>query len=205
MKSQSNIITIATIFTALLVSSCSESKVSQCNKIIGVANKLEPLGKKLEKDIESIGRPGNPQDIKQVTSAFSKASVIFQSSSGDVGKIRTELQGLQLSDEKLKGFQTSYATNLQELETSLKSLGGIAEQLGKVKSQAELKTTLTQVQADLGKNLQQIPKTTESAKKTESELNTYCEVKSTSTPAGTSETPGTTTPAGTPGTTSSPK
>jgi chromosome segregation ATPase len=189
VKRQSTAIAITAIFTALLVSSCSESKVSQCNKIIAVANKLEPLGKKLEKDIESIGRPQNPQDIKQITAAFTTASGIFQSTSGEVAKIRTELQGLQLGDEKLKGFQGRYATNLQQLETSLKSLGTVAQDLGKVKSQPELKTALTKAQGDLGQNLQQIPKTTQDAKQVESELNTYCEVKPTATPAAPSAAP----------------
>lgn len=189
MKRQANLITIAIISTAAILSGCSESKVSQCNKFVAVANKLEPLGKKLEQDIQNIGRPGNPQDIKQLTSAFSKASGIFTNTSGDVAKIRTELQGLQLSDEKLKGFQTSYATNLQQLETSLKSLGTIAGELGKVKTQNDLKTSLTKLQPDLAKDLQQIPQTTEEAKKVESELNTYCGGTPTPSPAATTSTP----------------
>lgn len=197
MKSNSHLITATTLAIALVISSCSESKVSQCNKVIAVANQLEPLGKKLEKDIEAIGKPSNPQDIKQVTSAFTEASGVFKNSSGDVGKIKAELQGLKLSDEKLKGIQTSYGGSLQQLETSLKSLGDIAGNLGKSKSDKELKATLTKEQPNLVTNLQQIPKTSEEAKKVESDLNTYCDVKSTATPANTPAT----TPAATPATT----
>ena len=202
MKRPSNLIAITTILTGLLVSSCSESKVSQCNKVISIVNKLQPLSENLQKDLRSIEQPKNPEDFNQIKQVVTKTSELFQKASADVGNIKTELRGTNLSDEKLKGFQTTYVANIEKVETGLKSLGEITQKASQVKNRAELENLGKANQQDLVKNFQQADEAIKENQKIGSEINTYC--GATPTPTTTGNPPATplvtppTTPTGSP-------
>lgn len=76
---------------SLLTVSCSESKASQCNKIIEVANKVVSETTSITKD----GQLSDPKTTLKAADAMEKAS--------------KEMEGLRINDEKLKDYQARFA------------------------------------------------------------------------------------------------
>lgn len=74
---------LVTISIGLLVTSCSESKVAQCNKVNSVAIKTK-----------SFTAPKDSAGLTQFADS--------------IETIRTEMQAVKVEDEKLKGFQTRF-------------------------------------------------------------------------------------------------
>ncbi len=79
----------------LLLYGCGESKVSQCNKIVTVANKAKAL---------SI-----PKDISG-----------FDALADNIDKIGTEVKAIAVQDSKLKESQTELLTMYGEVSLALK-------------------------------------------------------------------------------------
>jgi selenophosphate synthetase-related protein len=70
--------------------SCSESKVSQCNKIIKVANEAV----KEAKSVTNGGQASDPKAMLKAANAMEKASI--------------EMKAINLRDQKLKDYQAGF-------------------------------------------------------------------------------------------------
>jgi hypothetical protein len=75
----------------LLTVSCSESKVSQCNKIIEVANRAVSEAKAITKD----GQLSDPKTTLKAADAMEKAS--------------KDMEAIKVTDEKLRDYQARFA------------------------------------------------------------------------------------------------
>ncbi len=87
---------------ALLFTSCGESKVVQCNKVIKVANQATVLGQQLGKNSQSAKSP------KGLTELATK-----------IDQIATEMKALEIKDEKLQGFQDRFLKLYQDSSKNL--------------------------------------------------------------------------------------
>ncbi|MBE9125158.1 hypothetical protein IQ257_07640 [Coleofasciculus sp. LEGE 07092] len=84
------ILVTVTAAVSLLTVSCRESKVSQCNKIIQVANKAVSEAK----TVTNGGQTSNPQAMLQAADAMEKASA--------------EMQAIDVKDAKLQDYQIGF-------------------------------------------------------------------------------------------------
>ena len=75
---------------SLLTVSCSESKVSQCNKIIKVANEAVTKAK----SVTNGGQASDPKAMLEAANAMEKAS--------------KEMEAINVKDQKLKDYQTGF-------------------------------------------------------------------------------------------------
>jgi hypothetical protein len=96
---------------ALVLTSCAESKVAQCNKIIGIANQAAETSQEFGK---------NPQP--------EKGGKAFIEVADKLDALATSMAALEISDEKLKGFQASY---VEMYKVASKGLRGGAVALDK--------------------------------------------------------------------------
>jgi hypothetical protein len=96
---------------ALVLTSCAESKVAQCNKIIGIANQAVETS-------QAFGRNPQPE----------KGGKAFVEVADKLDALATSMAALEISDEKLKGFQSSY---VEMYKTASKGLRGGAVALDK--------------------------------------------------------------------------
>lgn len=87
---------------ALLFTSCGESKVSQCNKVIKVANQAALLGQQYGKD------PKAAKGSQGLTELATK-----------IDQVGTEMKGLEIKDEKLQGYQTRFLKLYQDISKNL--------------------------------------------------------------------------------------
>lgn len=89
---------------SLLFAGCGESKVSQCNKLVKVANQAVTVGQELGK---------NPQQ--------NKGSKALTEAAGKVDKIANDLKAVEVKDEKLQGFQSRFLKLYQDTSTGMKN------------------------------------------------------------------------------------
>jgi len=78
-----------------VASGCGESRISQCNKLINIANKSK-----------SINVAKDPAVLNQV--------------SDSLDRIKTELQAVKLGDEKLKAFQARFISMYDETSKAIR-------------------------------------------------------------------------------------
>lgn len=100
---------------SVLAVACGESKVSQCNKLIEVANKA--VG-----DVQDVTSSANPEDVNAMIKIADTAD-----------QAKSTMETLELNDEKLKGFQQRFVTMYQETSTATRSL---VDAVGKQDNQA---------------------------------------------------------------------
>lgn len=79
-----------TMAIGLLTASCSESKISQCNKIIKIANDAVSQAK----TVTNGGQASNPKAMLQAAEAMEKAS--------------KQMTDIPVNDPKLKDYQTGF-------------------------------------------------------------------------------------------------
>lgn len=101
---------------SLLTVSCSESKVSQCNKIIKIANKAVTEAK----SITNGGQTSDPKAMLKAADAMEKAS--------------KDMEDIKVSDEKLQDYQNRFV--IMYRDTS-KATRDFVSAYGKDRSAAE--------------------------------------------------------------------
>lgn len=105
---------------SLAIVSCAESKVSQCNKIIQVAN--EAVSK--AKTITNGGRASDPKAMLQAAEAMEKAS--------------GEMQAIQVNDEKLRDYQTRFVTMYRDTSKATRNFVAAYEKKDRPAAEAAL-------------------------------------------------------------------
>ncbi|MDX2100869.1 MAG: hypothetical protein SFW36_24075 [Leptolyngbyaceae cyanobacterium bins.59] len=88
-----------------LATACGESKVSQCNKLSAVVNKVA-------KEAQALSKANKPDD------QFAQLSKAADSLDG----YAAELQQVQLKDETLKGYQTRFVAIYTDTSKASRSL-----------------------------------------------------------------------------------
>lgn len=94
---------IALVF---LVASCTDNKVSQCNKLIEVANRAVT-------EVQAVTQTANPNPDN--VGAMSKIA-------DAADKAKTDMGDLKVSDDKLKGFQTRFITMYTDTSKATRDL-----------------------------------------------------------------------------------
>ncbi|QSJ17530.1 hypothetical protein JYQ62_01195 [Nostoc sp. UHCC 0702] len=97
----------ATAAIALLFAACGESKVTQCNKIIKVANQAATIGQEISTNSQS-----------------QKGSKSLTEAAGKIDKIANDMKAVEVKDEKLQGFQGGFLKLYQDTSKSLRDTAG---------------------------------------------------------------------------------
>jgi hypothetical protein len=100
----------ALMMLVLLVASCSESKVSQCSKLIDIANRAVT-------SVKRVSDSPRPDDsIEQMNEIADVAN-----------SAKAEMESLQLNDDQLKGYQTRFITMYTDTNKATRDLVSAAE------------------------------------------------------------------------------
>lgn len=97
------------VLLGLLVTSCSESKVSQCNKLIGIANRAVS-------DVKVVSENPKPDSIESMKKIADVANTA-----------KAEMEGLQINDSQLKDYQTRFITMYTDTNKATRDLVSAAE------------------------------------------------------------------------------
>jgi hypothetical protein len=139
------------ILIALVGASCSESKVSQCSKLIDIANRAV-TGVKQVSD-SGLTNTSQPSSIEQMNDIADVAN-----------NAKAEMEALQLNDEQLQSYQTRFITMYTDTNQATRDLVSAAEAKDAQAAQQAFNALQTAT-------AQEAPLVTE--------VNTYCEVPST--------------------------
>ncbi|NJO78955.1 MAG: hypothetical protein HC827_10825 [Cyanobacteria bacterium RM1_2_2] len=136
------------VLIASLGASCSESKVSQCSKLIDIANRAV-TGVKQVSD-SGVANTSQPSSIEQMNDIADVAN-----------NAKAEMEALQLNDEQLQGYQTRFITMYTDTNKATRDLVTAAEAKDAQAAQQAFNALQTAT-------AQEEPLVTE--------VNTYCEV-----------------------------
>lgn len=100
---------VSLIGLGLVMTSCSESKVSQCNKLIEIANRAVS-------GVKAVSENPKPDSIESMNKIADVANTA-----------KSQMEGLQLSDDQLKTFQTRFITMYTDTNQATRDLVGAAE------------------------------------------------------------------------------
>ena len=132
------VLAIATMGTSLATASCGMGRIQQCNKLI---EKVNAAGTAVSK----AGGGGKGNEMGDMAKSIDAA--------------KTEIQGVQLEDAKLKGFQGDYVKMLDKISAAAKSMQA-----------ASGKNDMAAMQA----SLKDIQSASEDEKTIVTNINTYC-------------------------------
>jgi predicted nuclease with TOPRIM domain len=105
---QISLLTLTSIITILCIS-CGGGRVAQCNRIVKVANQGAELGKQLSKMGEGT------QDAESLVRIYGEASTKIE-------QLSKNMKELDISDQKLKGFQSRFFNMYQDAKKSFDHL-----------------------------------------------------------------------------------
>jgi hypothetical protein len=93
----------------LLITSCSENKVAQCNQLIEIANQAVS-------GVRAVSETPKPDSIESMNKIADIANTA-----------RSQMEKLQLGDDQLKGFQGQFVTMYTETNQATRDLVTAAE------------------------------------------------------------------------------
>lgn len=83
---------------------CTENQISQCNRLIEVANRAVT-------DVQAVTRSATPQDVEAMQTIADTAD-----------RASAEMQAIELRDEQLKSYQTRFVTMYSETSRATRAL-----------------------------------------------------------------------------------
>ncbi|MBW4488083.1 MAG: hypothetical protein KME12_09860 [Trichocoleus desertorum ATA4-8-CV12] len=150
------VMVLGTTAMALLATSCGESKVVQCNKLIDVINKGQSLA--------SSGINGNdPAAMNQLAT--------------NLDGLSKEIKGVQVQDAKLQEFQTNFARIYQTLAQSSREIANAVASLRQTQPTGAGAAQAKEIQAKAQSATQIALKTAQEESRFVSDLNGYCEAQ----------------------------
>ncbi len=145
--------TIVVSLVCLLLIGCGESKVVQCNKLIGVINKGQAIA--------SAGINGNdPTAMNQLATNLEGLS--------------QETKGVSIQDAQLKDFQTRFAQVYQTLAQASRSIANAMTTVKQTPTTGPNAAKIKQAQADAQSATQNALKAAQDENKLVTDLNSYC-------------------------------
>lgn len=150
------VMVLGTAAMALLATSCGESKVVQCNKLIDVINKGQALA--------SSGINGNdPAAMTQLAT--------------NLDGLSQEIKGVQVRDTKLQEFQTNFARIYQTLAQSSREIANAVGSLRQTPTTGAGAAQAKQAQAKAQSATQTALRAAQEESKSVNDLNGYCKAQ----------------------------
>lgn len=109
----------------LLVTSCSETKLSQCKKLIDVANQVVMDVQTVAQNASTTGSNAAANAANAADGADSIAVINKVAEAAD--KARINMESLTLTDERLQDFQDRYASMYTEIGQTTREMLAAAE------------------------------------------------------------------------------
>ncbi|PSB00709.1 hypothetical protein [Merismopedia glauca] len=175
MPRRSRAIAFSCPLIALLVSSCSESKISQCQKLLNVTNRIEPLNQEFKTQVKKLQTTARPKGIKEVKSMLHKTSDIFQKTATKFIKISQEARTLNLGDEKIKTWKIQYINLLDKYQMNLTSLANLLLNATQANTVNEFSAKFSKLENDGASVFEQLPKLDNQKRKLDREIDSYCQ------------------------------
>jgi hypothetical protein len=112
---------------SLLVTSCTESRVAQCQKLIDVANQVVTDVQTVAQNASTTSTSTTNSTTNRSTNSSTDSVTVITKVAEAAEKARVNMQALSLDDETLVGFQTRYADMYTEIRQTTRDMLVAAE------------------------------------------------------------------------------
>lgn len=178
-QSKKNLFLISPLVFGLTVmlASCGESKISQCNKLIAEINQGQTVYQKSADAMKNVGgfNPTKPEEMKAQIIKVKDSLGAFV---GDIRKVNQGIKGLAVEDKKLQELRDNYATQLEAISVGFEDSSKAISSLGTINFTAP--DAVKQVEAStkgIGESVQKVTKAGQDSNRVVGEINTYCSGK----------------------------
>ncbi|MFH7242794.1 MAG: hypothetical protein ACHWZW_08075 [Spirulina sp.] len=161
--------------TALVLSGCGASKVSQCNDLAVVVNQTQTFMPEFETDIqafsESAAQVKNLDDIKAAASQYTAAvdKVVT-----NLNTLVSDLEAVSLKDETLVAFRDEYIGVVQGFGTALEEASQAMNMVVTVASEDDLPATIEASQQQTVEAVSAIENLSQTEAQLITDVNAYC-------------------------------
>jgi hypothetical protein len=163
------------LIIALVICSCSESKISQCQKLLKVTNLVEPLNREFEAQFKKIDANSRPKDLKEVQSKLRKTSDLFQNTANQFIKISQYLRAIDLEDPQLQNWKNQYINLVEKYQLNLSNLANLLPSVIQVNTVNEFSLKFQVLEKDGEQSFAQLTKLDREQQKLERDINAYCQ------------------------------
>ncbi len=172
---QYSVFTVISIAVVSLTTSCGPSKISQCNQLIEVINKGEPLANEFQQEAtksNAIFQGGGK--ISEVKSEAAEVATTFEEFSNKWGAYNQEVEGVEIVDETLIGLQGRYVENGDKFSESIRSMSQSMTQISEIEENQEGLQSLEQISSAIQTDSQELTDVGQENSEVVGEINSYC-------------------------------
>ncbi|NER79354.1 MAG: hypothetical protein F6K42_07175 [Leptolyngbya sp. SIO1D8] len=160
---------------AVLVASCGESKVSQCNRLAEVVNKAQGFMPEFENDIQTFStNAAQVRSLEDIKAAADQYVDAVNNVVGNLEALSVELNEVQLSDEGLVAYRDRYIDMVEGFSSALKQASDAMSIVQDVEAEADLPAKIEESQQQTVQAVQLIQDLSVQESTIISEVNTYC-------------------------------
>jgi len=160
---------------AVLATSCGETKVAQCNKLVEVINKGEPLATNFQQETAQSGtiftKITSSQEAKEQAT---QVATTFNQFAQDWENLNQEVQTVELADETIIALQQRYVDTGNEFVQAMQDLSQVMTDLSTVELTPKGLETLKKASSDFGDISQKMVTVGQKSDQVVTELNSYC-------------------------------
>ncbi|MGF1521394.1 MAG: hypothetical protein ACFBSF_03640 [Leptolyngbyaceae cyanobacterium] len=160
---------------ALLLSSCGESKVSQCNRLAEVVNKAQGFMPEFESNIQSFSEnAAQVESLDDIKSAADEYIVAVNDVVTDLDGLVVELEGTELNDEELISYRDRYTEMVKGFGSALDQASEAMVIVQEVEAEADLPAKIEESQQQTLQAVQVIQELSVQESSIINEVNDYC-------------------------------
>ena len=178
-RSQKNLLLILPLILGLatVLTSCGESKISQCNKLIAEINQGQTVYQKSADAMKGVGgfNPTKPDEMKaQITKVKDSLGAFV----ADIRRVKEGIKALAVGDKQLQTLRDDYANQLETISVGFEDSSKAISSLGTIKFTAPdaVKQVETSTKA-IGDSIQKVSKAGQESNRVMGEINSYCGAK----------------------------
>lgn len=165
----------ASVTIALLLASCGESTVSQCNRFAVVVNKAQGFMPEFERNIQTFSaEAAQVKSLSDIKGAANQYVAAVNDVVTDLEGLTVELESLELSDEGLITYRDRYIEMVQGFGEALDQASAAMEIVQDVQAEADLPGKIEESQQQTVQAVQRIQELSVQESSIISEVNSYC-------------------------------
>lgn len=160
------------------LSSCGESKVAQCNKLILEISKLESIDQTFYAQMENSESFEQAQSFEEFKQAAQEMSTAFSKIAEDITLYIDAIQAVKVADQELQAFQETYVEQGGHHRDLIQEASGVLSEVSQLKLDAEGRIKLDQLATAIDQFSVEVERSSLTVAETIGTLQTYCGVES---------------------------
>ncbi len=158
------------------LSSCGESKVTQCNKLILEISKLESIDQTFYEQMKNSESFEQAQSFDEFKQAAQEMSTAFNKIAEDITLYIEAIQNVKVADQELQTFQETYVEQGGHHRDLIQDASGVLNEVSQLNLDAEGRIKLDQLATAIDQFSVEVEKSSLTVADTIRTLQTYCGV-----------------------------